>query len=352
MIDTIKFAIPLVLADNEISKINWTQEKSIVKEGKSFITNVVKDTDFVGSPYITYTYKENDHTQSLLRVEVSLPKFRYGTNLYELDDREVEWTLNFLKLYLAQKLKLHPSKIPHVDKWAIKKLHICKNFNVGQDMQLYMSAASKTVLPQHKTHTYAEKGGDRLQSVIWVGKTRKEKFYNKYDEIIENQRQHYEYKIIEPIALGVLRYEVELSYDEIKSLTTGNTTLEVLSSKIIIPKLNRGLKRLNLNHSLKDLKLKELIRIIEMNDSLKTSTKSSLIAFASKYITMGLAGCKSTYSESGYKKVKTQFNKVMGSKERKYNNSKIRELNVVDFNFTKERLFCNSMLQLAESTSI
>ena len=51
MIDTIKFEVPLVLAENKIGKVSWTQEKSIVKEGKSFITKVVKDTDFVGKPF-------------------------------------------------------------------------------------------------------------------------------------------------------------------------------------------------------------------------------------------------------------------------------------------------------------
>lgn len=337
MIDTVKFAIPLTLTEKEIKRINWTKISSETKDESGITTNflIFKEFAVVGSPYISYTYKEHDHSISWLRVEVSLPKLRYGTNFYELDDSELTWTLNFLRLYLSKKLLIHPSKIPNIDQWKIKKLHLCKNFFVGQNMKVYLNAASKSILPQHKIQTFTAKGEDRLQSVIWKGKTRIEKLYNKFDEIKENRRRHYEYQIIEPLALGTLRYEIELSDDEIRLMSVGKTTTEILSSKTIIPKLNSSLNRLNLNQSLKNLRLKELVSLIEMDNKLKTNTKSSLIAFTTKYLEFGITECKATYSESGYKKVKAQFDRIMGNDMVMNIKKVLPKLKVVDFDFTK-----------------
>lgn len=115
MIDTVKFDIPITLTEDELKKVKWTK-KSVVTDDENITTIffTLKDESLIGSPYISYTHKEHDQSLSWLRVEGSLPKLRHGTNFYELDDQELEWTLLLLKYYLAKNLRVAVSRIPSV----------------------------------------------------------------------------------------------------------------------------------------------------------------------------------------------------------------------------------------------
>jgi len=335
MIDTVKFDIPITLTGDEMEEVKWTKKSVVTDDGNiTTIFLTLKDESLIGSPYISYTHKEHDQSLSWLRVEVSLPKLRHGTNFYELDDQELEWTLLLLKYYLVKNLRVPISRIPSVDKWQIKKLHLCKNFNVGQDMQLYLNAASKTVIGQHKIHTYSAKGEDRLQTVMWKASTRTEKVYNKFDEINDQSKHHEDHQSLLKLAEGTLRYEAELSADELQVLYIGKSTLGVLKSKTIIPKINRSLNRLNLNQQHKNSNLVDLIKAIENESSIPTSTKTRLIAFGTKLVTLGESACKASYSLSGYKKVKAQFKRVIGGKTINSNKT-LPGLHVTSFDYAK-----------------
>lgn len=204
-------------------------------------------------------------------------------------------------------------------------------------MPHYLNAASKTVLGKYKIHTYSAKGEDRLQTVMWKAYTRTEKIYNKFDEINDKSKHHEDHQSLLKMAKGTLRYEVELSADEIQTLYIGKSTLGVLNSNTIIPKINSCLNRLNLNQHHKNSNLLDIIMAIEKESSLRTSTKTRLIAFVTKLVTLGESACKASYSLSGYKKVKAQFKRVIGGKTINSNKA-LTKLHVTKFDYAKFKL--------------
>ncbi|WDV06154.1 hypothetical protein [Lysinibacillus irui] len=335
MIDTVKFDIPLKLTDDEINNANWSRNNKTkyVDNGETFVSFKHYDNEYIGCPRIKYVCKKSDPNYFKLSVEVSLPKLRYGTNFYEVDDNELIFTLGLLKMYISRQLSVVISRMPPVDSWKVTKLHICKNLNVGAKVNAYLKAASNTTLRQHKLNVYMKKGGNQVQSVIWQAKTRKEKLYDKKEEVLENNSMHENYEKLIPFLNGVIRYEVELNNNEIRKLQGTKNTTELLSSATILPVLNRYLRRLGITNSYQTTELAQTIEYIEKLN-ISTNSKSSLIAFATRKSLLG-TNAKEAYSESGFKKIKSQFSNLIESELEIVKDASIPDLVVSEFDFTK-----------------
>ncbi|MFC4402369.1 hypothetical protein [Gracilibacillus xinjiangensis] len=312
MFDTIKLGIPITLSLREIQGVPWTRvsTKTVRRNGVEEQTNFCEyhDESYVGNPFIRYTYKEDDPTKAWFKVEVSLPKLLYGSNVYEITENDIAFCWQFIKFYLSKLLKKHPNKIPPSYTWIVEKLHISKNFYVGQYKQNYLRCIEKSVLPQHKTSTYCERGSDNLQTVEWIGSTRKVKIYDKLAEVLENRGKH----LLDDTkkAEGILRLEIELSYDEIVLISPSRTVSELLREDIATQKINRELYRLGLSKNIKYTSIEEVINKIE-SENIKRIRKTSLIAFVVILITKGESGAKKYYAASTYKKNMSSLRKIL-----------------------------------------
>lgn len=334
MIDTVKFDIPLSLNLGELNKINWTSITERQSNGSVKCFYTLKEKEFVGEPFIFYTLVKDEPDKNWLRVEVSLPKFRYGTNFYELNDVEMNWTLEMLKVFLCKKLKISLHRLPNTDSWTIKKLHICKNFDVGLNLLDYLSNASKKVLPRRKITAYKASGKDQIQTVVWKSKSATEKLYNKHDEIKENKNNHDDSETLISKSKGCIRYESELSPADLRTLHSKYSTSQILSSAVIKPLLNTNIKRLNLNFNIESTELKKLLSIIERDSDLSTRSKNSLIAFITKTYEFGESYTKSSYSPAGYYKIKPKYDEFL-LKNVASITQKLKPLTVADFDFVK-----------------
>lgn len=329
MIDTIKFDIPLRLTAKELKKINWSSITDRKSKGKDKCFYNIQENEFIGEPSIFYTFVKDDPTNCWLRVEVSLPKLRHGTNYYELDDDELKWTIEILKLYICSKLKISGERLPDLNAWTIKKLHICKNFNAGLKIQDYLLNASQKVVPKRKTTIYKASGNDEIQTVVWKASSTQEKFYDKHAEIIENKSRHEDAEIILTQSKGCVRYERELSNRDLRNLYEKYSTSQILSSKVIMPFLNESIERLNLHFSIKSIEIKDVIKNIEADTSINPRGKNSLIAFVSKLYAFGESKTKSSYSSAGYYKQKSIYDAFL------LKNSKVITQNLGDLSFDK-----------------
>lgn len=334
MVDTIKFDIPLKLTMKDLREIKWTSMTERESNGKVKCFYNIKENEFIGEPFISYTFDKDERTKCWLRVEVSLPKFRHGTNFYELNDDEMKWTLNMLKVYLCKKLKISLNRLPGVDSWTIKKMHVCKNFNVGSNMQVYLSNASKKVLQKRKNTSYKASGKDKIQSVVWKAKSTAEKVYDKQAEIKENEKNHDDFKALIPKSIGCLRYESELSRSDLRILHAKNNTSQILSSAVIKPLLNKNLKRLNLNFNIQSTELKLVLNLIESDNTISTRSKNSLIAFFTKMHTLGESQTKQSYSQAGFYKIKSSYDDFH-LKNATLITQNLEQLSVNNFDFAK-----------------
>lgn len=334
MVDTIKFDIPLRLTMKDLRKIKWTSITERQSKGSVKCFYNIKENNFIGEPYIYYSFDKHERSKCWLRVEVSLPKFRHGTNFYELNDDEMIWTLNMLKVFLCKKMKISFNRLPDVDSWTIKKMHVCKNFNVGSNMQMYLSNASKKVLQKRKNTSYKASGNDNIQSVYWKAKSTTEKVYDKQAEIKENEKKHEDFKNLVPKSKGCLRYENELSSSDISNLHSKNTTSQILSSAVIKPLLNKNLKRLNLDFNIQSTELKRVLNLIESDSTINTRSKNSLIAFVTKMHTLGESQTKQSYSQAGFYKIKSSYDDFL-LKNTTIVTQNLEQLSVNKFDFAK-----------------
>lgn len=334
MIDTIKFDIPLELSEDELGKISWSTTTEKERDGRITCFYNLKSNARIGEPFISYVKKKDNPSIYWLRVEVSLPKFRFGTNYYELDDTEMKHTLEELKKYICTEFRISSKKLPPIDSWRIKKLHICKNFNADQEIQDYLQNASRKVLQKRKTTTYKANGSDEIQTVVWQTKSAKEKLYDKHAEISENKGRHKDADSLLQQSKGCLRYEKELSKNDIDILHDSYSTTQILSSNVVIPLLNKSIERLNLDFNIQRADVSRILKAIEADKSINTRTKNSLIAFVSKLNVLGEHKTKSSYSDSGYYKVKSMYDDFLFKNSKKLTQN-LKKLNVETFDYAK-----------------
>ncbi|UCZ53214.1 hypothetical protein LGQ02_20985 [Bacillus shivajii] len=318
MFDTVKLAIPLVLSEGELLAVNWTKTNSSTKnpgevDEVKTIFYMFHDDSFIGSPFIRYTSKENDFSVGWLKVEVSIPKFICGANVYELEGNDLDNFFKVLKKYLSIHLKVPLSRIPSKEQWGVEKVHVCKNFSVGNLVKHYLCAASKQTIPKFKRRHYYSKGSNDIETIEWIATKKKEKFYDKEAELL--QKADYEEKDRHlRRAAGLLRYEIELSDTEIRLISPDRKAVEVLRPQVAIEALQKGIKRIGLNQGVKYSCLKHVINTIN-HAELDKRTRSSLIAFATEWIVSSEDKCRSKYSNNNFYKNKKRLRKVLGINE-------------------------------------
>jgi hypothetical protein len=312
----VKFDIPLKLTEAQIEQVPWTEIKKNVL--RKTVRCTLFDENDDTQPRIVYTYKEDTPDRAWLKLELSVPRFLYGSNVYELKQVDVEPLFRKLRRYVAKVLGIRLSQVPHYNDWEVEKLHICKNFNAGPQIQDYLNLLSSIQKSGgYKTVPYRAADGNKLESVVFQRNTKKNrsihKFYDKRAEIDQKSTPPSKAKHLQD-AIGLLRYEVELTYDEMRSYSPKRRAIELLTPQTAIKVLQDGLHSLGLTKPIKNSSIKGMLDAINRTN-LNVRTKSMLIAFLSEFHLYGKGYCKKKYSSSTYYDNYNKLKKVLGMDE-------------------------------------
>ncbi|MCS1384393.1 hypothetical protein NXZ75_19540 [Lysinibacillus sphaericus] len=317
MFDTVKFGIPIILTQQEIENVQWTDSDSKDKTNNNpskTTFKVINKNRVSGSPFIRYTYKRDDISKAWLKVEVSIPKFLYGTNVIEIRESDLPRFYKKIRRYLAKELGMLESKIPHVNLWTAEKVHICKNFNVGDLKQSYLKAISNCTIAKYKRKLYFTVGDSNIETVEWKASNRKEKIYDKEAEI--RQQKNYPEKNQQlKLAKGLLRFEVELSDNELRSINRDRLATKILTFGNARNVLQKSLERNGLSKGVKYTSHQQIIDEINSLPNLGIRSKSSLIAFVTEWLVSGKKGCRQKYAESSYWKNVKKLRELLGIDE-------------------------------------
>jgi hypothetical protein len=130
----------------------------------------------------------------ILRLEASLPKLLHGSNLVSVCNADLP--LQRLHEFAADHVN---GEIPELSGMDYLRVDYCHNFPVGTALPDYVSTLSKVSFLKRRRTT------DSYGGVEWWSKNgRRIRAYDKFKEILENEK-----KAIEE-ARGVLRFEIQL----------------------------------------------------------------------------------------------------------------------------------------------
>lgn len=311
MLDTIKLSIPTNLSEGQIANIGWTQTNTNTNVYKSDTTVYKKiyDSTVSGTPNIQLTYREQTPTVNWLKVEVSIPKFLFGSNVFEVKESDIPLFYSKLKKHISEQLKIDIKSLPKLENCRVDKLHICKNFNVGILLQDYLRAMNNTTMTKYSARVYKEKGSNNIQTVEWKCGSRKIKLYDKEAEVIANGLSD---TPIASKAKGMLRFEIELSTADLKKINTSRIASEVLKESIVTDILQKTLDEIGLGQGVQISSLQQVINTINQQTSLKARSRATLIAFATDLIMNGEMKCRKTYSKSTFQRNFKNLKTVLG----------------------------------------
>lgn len=316
MFDTVKLGIPISLTEQEIEAVDWTRTNSSFKPSKKEAPTIFKelhDKNYKGCPFIRYTYKEDNLAKCWLKVEVSIPTFLYGSNVYELQGRDLDMFYKRLRKHVADELKLSVSRVPPIDQCTVEKVHVCKNFNVGNLKQHYLKAMSASTIPRYQKRFYCSIGSEKVESIEWKATKKKEKLYDKEAEL-QQQGDYLDKPRHLAMSKGLLRYEIELSDREIRLISPSRRVADVLKIEEAVRILQKGLIRNGLSSGVKYTSIKQVLNVINQT-SLPLRTKSSLIAFSTEMMVNGEDVCREKYSLSTFQERQRQLRSILGVKE-------------------------------------
>lgn len=214
MFDTMKFDVPVKLTEAQIKSVCWTDIET--KASRKLVRCKLIDEKDDTLPRIYYSYKE-DLSAAWLKVELSAPRYLYGSNVYELMQVDIKPLFRKLRRFVSSELGIPLSQVPHVRYWEMEKLHLCKNFDTGSYTQDYLNYISKVQKSGgYKTIPYYAKSSRLLESVFFEkGKSQSKsvhKFYDKWAEV--HQKKGYPNKGI--LTTPLEYYALKLSFPIMK----------------------------------------------------------------------------------------------------------------------------------------
>jgi hypothetical protein len=131
---------------------------------------------------------------AILQVEASLPKLLYGNNLATVCDAELP--LKRLHEFVSDHVN---GEIPELGLMDYLRVDYAYNFHVGKLLADYVSTLSGLSFLKHRRTTDGYGGVE-----WWSNNGRRIRAYDKYKEILENDKKK------DSDALGVLRFEIQL----------------------------------------------------------------------------------------------------------------------------------------------
>lgn len=173
-----------------VNPIKLTQYKSYtyLKGGELRTNYTYEDTN------LKIEYKDFIH---FLEIECSIPKFLYGNNVILIKEQDIP--LFFQRLH--DRLNELMGVEVHSEDWKVKRVDVCWNFQVGDQLDSYVKELGRVKIPYTVPHTYGIN-----ETAVHENDSRRISFYNKSKECKRNKRPK---KIVNQAA-GILRFEINV----------------------------------------------------------------------------------------------------------------------------------------------
>jgi len=317
MWDTIGLSSAITpLTEGQLKSTNWTRtgtdEVHDNERGVTiFKTLARKSKDNKGIPYIRYTYKADDPTVAYLKVEVSMPTFLNGSNVNELVEGDIPKFFQLLRRYIAGELGIKLKNVPK--SWTVTKLHACRNFDVGNNVQQYLQHLSQIQRPKYQNRVYKEVGGPKIETLEWHARGRKEKFYDKEVEI-KKKKKYKGQKNHRKQAKGILRYEVELSRQELYAKDHQRRADVLLSKAFADEILEKGLMNYGISNKIQLSGLQNAYDII-VNSDIGNRQKTALVAMLHELHEYGEKQTKKRHPSSTYSRNIALLKEILGTEK-------------------------------------
>lgn len=235
MIDSVTVSFPISPTLRQLEE--WKNHPLILPTGevfgKRFKNAVINDTAPID---FTFFPPNPKYVNPALHVQVSLPKVLFGNNVEMItSESEIEQVIAIVNSFIAE-LKW----MPEMDLGAgrLYRVDAAYNYQVGERVEDYISAISKSFYPNRKTGPYLFKGIEGVQfTSLSKHPSARLIFYDKWKE------SHL------PSAYGCLRQESSLRHANYIERRTGidNPTLRDVKIDWLIQLLQIDLKRLHLD---------------------------------------------------------------------------------------------------------
>ncbi|CAH0121353.1 hypothetical protein PAE9249_03880 [Paenibacillus sp. CECT 9249] len=304
MNDSILFSVGLQLTDSEIGRVDWND-------------NLTKVYFEKGTKYISYGYYKGNSAPRIryyperqeVTVEVSIPTFLYGSNIYDYQPSDAKWFITSLTDYLSDAFKIERSRLDLIGQGKVKRLDVYRHFRAADSLMCYIDYFKKQRIPQY---TCDEKYDGN--AVYWIAQTRKIKIYIKIAHmkyLMAKGKMFFteqEFRLMKDI----LKLEVTLSSDDLDKLHPNRNLFEILTSPKIDHFISRDAHRIGLFDNFNVYSKTKLIDQIHRQDDgvLTKSDKQKAIHMLEIYNTYGLDEVNEHYSSSVLVKLKQKLRAI------------------------------------------
>ncbi|CAG7648146.1 hypothetical protein PAESOLCIP111_05537 [Paenibacillus solanacearum] len=228
-------------------------------------------------PYIVY----NDYSQILI-VQVSIPKFLYGNNVYLIQESDIPLFFHRLSSRLYELFAIHVKK----EDWYVSRIDLCWNFQLGDEVENYIKQLHGLYIPYMKSKLYG-----RNETATHFNDSRYITFYNKQQEC----KDHKEPAEIIAKAQGLLRMEVSLSYDEMRKYSSKRLAIHLISKAFFIHTFKPSLETIQLPATIDGLSLEWF-----KSQSFKLNQIESVLSFQALHNWLTDSEVRQLYKPSTY----------------------------------------------------
>lgn len=322
MIDTILIGYKMLLSEAQLHEIDWDDrhQKEYFKKDITYHSYGYYKGE--SKPRMRYYPKTG-----LLTVEVSVPTFIYGSNIYDYDTQDAPLFISMLRRYVSKALNIDESVLDDFEKAEVKRLDVYKHYRASDPINCYLEYFSKQRIPQYSCE--AKYNGDAM---FWIAVTRKIKIYIKLNHMKKLMKERKMYFTPEELKMmeNILKLEVTLSADDLYNLHPEREFRDILTSPSIDRLLNRDAERIGLFKEVNINSRASLIGHIysQPETVLTKSDKQKAIYMLEIYNMIGVGAIKDHFSTAVEVKLKQKL-RIIGLKQMAYSNVELKKLNPV-----------------------
>jgi len=202
------------LYHNNRDKIN--RLRSITDDGEIVASYAIQVDQQL--PYIKYV-----ESSKTLTFQVSIPKFLNGENITMVTESDVS---RFFDLLQAKLFDLLGVLVEH-QQWITERVDLCYNFHVD-GVSDFIKQIAMLRLPRRDTVTY-----NHNETVVFKNKSSQVKFYDKEKQCRDSH------------ASGIVRMEIEPSYDELRKYSKTRRAVDLLTKRFFLNQMNYFLPQID-----------------------------------------------------------------------------------------------------------
>jgi len=221
IIDTIRFAVPLTKELLRRVKDKRLYTSSFKKRLDDFSNESYRGEYLTPAQKILTWKVEKQYDRKIkeytyyLDFEFSLPKFFWGTNVFEL----VDWH-PMLKVYTEEKIAAEIiNGLPPLEEWIIKRLDLCRNYTLDTIDDVITTLQYLSVLTTPYCRSTINRSSEGvIETVTFQSTVGKISFYQKFAEFMKKPRKKNNKTILGDYDRFTEEYCAEAVAEELKNI--------------------------------------------------------------------------------------------------------------------------------------